>query len=154
MLPFVQIFRYIYMFRCIYILFLFLDNILFNYKLIALLVEIVKLFPLLHFIGFFFIKRRILGDACFVFVDHYLNVLLQSKSDKKAPLYTVLPFYLWALNCFSSDWGKDFFLLCDISGKVYERFKQIQEIISSSSIQSTLSSSKALKFKVTVHNMI
>ena len=82
MLPFVQIFRYIYMFRCIYILFLFLDNILFNYKLIALLVEIVKLFPLSHFIDFL-IKRRILGDACFVFVDHYLNVLLQSKSDKK-----------------------------------------------------------------------
>ena len=83
MLPFVQIFRYIYMFRCIYILFLFLDNILFSYKLIALLVEIVKLFPLLHFIGFFFIKRRILGDACFVFVDHYLNVLLQSKERKR-----------------------------------------------------------------------
>ena len=103
MLPFVQIFRYIYMFRCMYILFLFLDNILFNYKLIALLVEIVKLFPLLHFIGFFLIKRRILGDACFVFVDPYLNVLLQSKSDKKAPLYTVLPFYSRALNCFSSD---------------------------------------------------
>ena len=56
MLPFVQIFRYIYKFRCIYILFLFLDNILFNYKLIALLVEIVKLFPLLHFIGFFLLK--------------------------------------------------------------------------------------------------
>ena len=48
---------------------------------------------------------------------------------------------------------KDFLLLCGISGKVYKRFKQIQEIISSSSIQSTLSSSKALKFKVTVHNM-
>ena len=30
MLPFVQIFRYIFMFRCIYILFLFLDNILFD----------------------------------------------------------------------------------------------------------------------------
>ena len=42
MLPFVQIFRYIYMFRCIYILFLFLDSILFNFKSIALVVEILK----------------------------------------------------------------------------------------------------------------
>ena len=42
MLPFVQILRYIYMFRSIYIVFLFLENILFNFKLIALLVEILK----------------------------------------------------------------------------------------------------------------
>lgn len=42
MLPFVQIFRYIYMFRCLYILFLFVDNMFFNFKSMALLVEILK----------------------------------------------------------------------------------------------------------------
>ena len=42
MLPFVQIFRYIYMFRCMYILFLFVDNMFFNFKSIALLEEILK----------------------------------------------------------------------------------------------------------------
>ena len=44
MLPFVQILRYIYMFRCMYILFLFVDNMFFNFKSMALLVEILKFF--------------------------------------------------------------------------------------------------------------